>query len=176
MTNRFWAAAALLACAFALQAEDALYQIDLVPSGKVISKDVPVTKGMMLLFHKYPDGTLISMRRSEVKVITKISAQAAIATNPAESVVQIGNLAFQGGSSQAGPTNLSVAGARAGAPTLGKGFYSTVVPGQTIANPNSPGDYQVGRTFAGPPPNAVQTVPGAPPSMPAATSGQNPPQ
>jgi hypothetical protein len=176
MRNRFWVAAAVLGCAFALRAEDALYQIDLVPSGKLISKDIPVTKGMVLLFHKYPDGTLISMRRSEVKVITKISAQTAIATNPAERVVQIGNLAFQGGSSQAGPAKAGVAGAKAAAPTLGKGFYSAVVPGQTIANPNSPGDYQVGRTFAGPPPNAVQSSPGAPPSMPASTSGQNPPQ
>jgi hypothetical protein len=176
MKNRFWAAAALIACAFALRAEDALYQIDLIPSGKLISKDIPVTKGMALLFHKYPEGTLISMRRSEVKVITKISAQAAMATNPADRVVQIGNLAFQGGSSQAGPTRAGAAAAKAGTPALGKGFYSTVVPGQTIANPNSPGDYQVGRTFAGPPPNAVQSAPGAPPSMPASTSGQNPPQ
>ncbi len=175
MSNRLVLAAVLFACAFALRAEETLYQIDLVPSGRLISRDAPVTKGTTLLFHMYPDGTLISMRKSEVKGVTKISSQAATAANPADRVISIGNLAMQGGSTQAGPASASSVAAKSG-PALGKGFYSGVVPGQTIGAPNSPSDYQVGRTFAGPPGNAVQSSPGAPPTAPAATSGQNPPQ
>ncbi len=173
MSNRLVPAAVLFACAFALRAEETLYQIDLVPSGRLISRDAPVTKGTMLLFHIYPDGTLISMRKSEVKGVSRISSQAATAANPADRVISIGNLAMQGGSTQAGPASASSVAAKA--PALGKGFYSAVVPGQTIGAPNSPSDYQVGRTFAGPPGNAVQSSPGAPPTAPDVTSGQNPP-
>jgi hypothetical protein len=174
MKNRLVLATVLLACAFPLRGEENYFQVDLVPSGRLIAKDAPVAKGSMVLFHKYPDGTLISIRRSEVKQVTRISAQSAASTNPAARVVAIGNLAMQGGSAQGGPTNASAAGA-AKPPALGKGFYSAVVPGQTQGLPNSPNDYQIGRTFAGPPSNAVIPVPGAPPTNPAANTGGNPP-
>jgi hypothetical protein len=48
-----------------------------------------------------------------------------------------------------------------------------VVPGISEGMPNSPNDYQVGRTFAAPPGNAVQSAPGEPPMMP---SSANPPK
>ena len=43
MRSRLLAVAVLLACAFTLRAEDKFYQVNLVPSGSVISKDLPVT-------------------------------------------------------------------------------------------------------------------------------------
>jgi len=176
MRSRLISAAILVACAFALRAEETYYQVDLIPSGKLIARDAPVARGTIVLFHKYPDGTLISMRRSEVRQITRISAQAAAATNPAQRLVPIGNLAMQGGSAQAGPTNASAVGARTAAgPQLGRGFYGNVVPGQTQALPNSPNDYQIGRSYAAPPSNAVQTAPGAPPINPVTNTGGNPP-
>ena len=120
----------------------------------------------------------MSVRKADVRQITTLTGDQAFWTEQQmKGEVQIGNLAMQGGSTQAGLANASsVAAPKPGGPALGTGFYSGVVPGQTIGAPNSPNDYQVGRTFAGPPPNAVQSSPGAPPTAPAATSGQNPPQ
>ena len=87
---------------------------------------------------------------------------------------------MQGGSSQAGAQNLRTVGQpRAAAKENqigGPGFYSDIIPGQTQAMPNSANDYQVGRTYAYAPSNATQSSPGAPPTNPSATNGQNPPQ
>jgi hypothetical protein len=143
----------------------------------MLSIDQPVLKGNAYLFHSHPAGTLMSMRRSQVKHITKIAPEATDATYD---VVQIGNLAMQGGSSQAGPTNASAVRPRGAAaktgPELGQGFYSNVIPGETTAMPNSANDYQIGRTYAYAPSNATQSSPGAPPTAPSATNGSNPPQ
>ena len=174
MLNRLLVAALLLACACALRAEQVFYQIDLAPTGKVISQDLPVAKGNTIIFHRYPDGILMSMRRSEVKTLTRITQQAAFATLPKEKLVQIGNLAFQG-SSQAGPAAAGTASTKT-ATGIGTGFYGNVVPGQTQGMPNSANDNQVGRTWAAPPGNAVQSSPGAPPTNPGLTNGANPPQ
>jgi hypothetical protein len=174
--HRVVAAAALLfAGAFALGAEQVFYQIDLAPSGKVISQDLPVAKGTTIVFHRYPDGALMSMRRTEVKTLTRITPQAAQATLPKEKLVQIGNLAFQG--AQAGPSAAGTAAKPAAQPVgVGTGFYGNVVPGQTQGMPNSANDNQIGRTWAAPPGNATQSAPGAPPTNSALTSGANPPQ
>ena len=117
MFKRLAVAAALLACAFALRAEETapvLYQIDLVPSGKLISRDLPVLKGTSYLLHQYPTGTLLSVRKSTVKQIVKMTAAAAAAINPT-SAKRIRNLAFQG------PRDAAVAGTSAVA-----GRYSVI--------------------------------------------------
>jgi hypothetical protein len=181
MRSRLLAVAVLLACAFTLRAEDKFYQVNLVPSGSVISKDLPVTRGSMVVFHQYPSGNLVSMPRANLKSVYQIPAENAKTVNIAERVVPIGNLAMQGGSSQAGATNMRVIGQAKAATAKenqigGPGFYSNVVPGQSEAMPNSANDYQVGRTYAFAPSNATQTSPGAPPTAPAMTNGQNPPQ
>lgn len=158
----------------AAAAEQAYYQIDLVPSGRMISTDVPALKGGAYLFHGYPSGTLVSLRKSNVRQITKITGQAAGATNAGDAVVQIGDLAMQGGS-QAGATSASAVKPK-GAPGLGKGFYGEVIPGMTQGMPNSANDNVIGRTWAAPPSNAVQSSAGAPPTNSTATGGSNPPQ
>jgi hypothetical protein len=176
MRNRLVSVAVLLACAFALRAEEVYYQVDLVPSGSVISTDLPATKGTMVIFHKYPSGTLVSMRRSDLKKVTKIPSATAQATNLADQVIPIGNLAMQGGSAQAGPTNARAVSAAKNTSGLGTGFYGNVIPGETQAFGNSANDYQVGRTYAYAPSNATQSSSGAPPTNPTATNGQNAPQ
>jgi hypothetical protein len=183
MSNRVGVAVAvLLACASTLRAEEKFYQINLVPSGSVVSTDLPVTKGTMVVFHGYPGGTLMSMPRSNVKNVVRIPSESAKTVNLAEQVIPIGNLAMQGGASQGGPTNMRVIGqAKAAASAadksgLGTGFYSDIIPGQTQAYGNSPNDYQVGRTYAYAPSNATQSSPGSPPTAPSMTNGQNPPQ
>jgi hypothetical protein len=181
MRYRFLAAAMLLGSALTLRAEQKFYQITLIPSGTVVATDLPVTKGQMVVFHGYPSGNLMSMPRSSVKSVSQVPAASAQASNLAEQVIPIGNLAMQGGSSQAGPQNLRTIGqAKGGAPKEnqigGPGFYNNIIPGQTEAMPNSANDYQVGRTYAYAPSNATQSSPGAPPTNSVATNGQNPPQ
>jgi hypothetical protein len=177
MSSRLALGTVLLACAFGLRAEQVnqvFFQIDLVPSGRVISQDAPVAKGGALVFHRYPDGTLMSMRRSGVKSVTAITPQAAAATRPQESVVQIGNLAFQGGA-QGGPAPAGAAAPKGPQP-IAPGYYRSIVPGVTQGMPNSANDNVIGRTWAAPPGNATQSAPGAPPTNPVATGGLNPPQ
>ena len=168
MLNRLVLTAVLLACALALRAET-FYRIELAPTGYLVTKDAPVWKGTTLVFRRYPDGTVMSVRKSDVKTISQMS-QAAQALSTSNQVVQIGNLAMQGGSTQAGPTNARAVRPRSApaktGPELGQGFYSNIIPGETTAMPNSANDYQVGRTYAAPPANAVQSSPGAPPTMP----------
>ncbi len=155
-------------------APSVLYQIDLAPTGKMISVDVPLIKGSTYLFHAYPSGTLQSLRKADVVRVTKVAAAAA--TQPADTLVQIGNLAMQGGSAQAGPTNARAVVPKKGGPELGQGFYSDLKFGQSLAaDAAASGDYQIGRSYAAPPSSGVQSSPGAPPTMSSATSGSNPP-
>jgi hypothetical protein len=177
MRNRlFLAATVLLACAFPLRGQSSFYQIELVPSGKMIAKQAPVWRGTTLVFKKYPDGTLMSIRKSDVKKITQIT-EAAEQANTTQPIIQIGNLAMQGGSSQAGAANARTVkpAAKTNSSGLGTGFYSDVVPGETQAYGNSPNDYQVGKTYAYAPASASQSSAGAPPTAPADTNGANPP-
>src|SRR5262249_17507127 len=105
--------------------------------------DLPVTKGQMVVFHGYPSGNLMSMPRSSVKTVVQIQPEQAKYTNLAESVVPIGNLAMQGGSSQAGPQNLRTVGQPRAARENQRGgpaFTTTVTPGQPGAMPTSPND------------------------------------
>ena len=106
MAKLLTSAAALLACAFLVSAEEQLrpvapapaaqfYQIDLLPSGNLISQDEPVLKGTNYLFHQHPTGTLISVRKSTVKQIAKMSPAAVAAASPS-ATKRIGNLAMQG--------------------------------------------------------------------------------
>jgi hypothetical protein len=72
-----------------------LYELELLPSGKLVSQDLPVLKGSAYLFHQYPSGTLISVRKSTVKQISKMTATAVAAASPT-ATRRIGNLAMQG--------------------------------------------------------------------------------
>src|SRR5262245_36467816 len=81
-------------------AEPAYFRLELAPSGSQVSIGEPVVKGGMVLFHAYPDGKLMSLRRSHIKSSTRITAKEA--AGPAASPKPIGNLAMQGGSAPAG--------------------------------------------------------------------------
>ena len=70
MPGRLVVAAIALLCALPLLAEEALYQIDLVPSGKSISRGLPTLKGAQYVYREFPGGTLVSVRKSGVKSIT----------------------------------------------------------------------------------------------------------
>jgi hypothetical protein len=82
-------------------AEPAYFRLDLAPSGSQVSIGEPVVKGAMVVFHAYPDGKLMSLRRSDVRSSTRITAKEAAGPTQA-SLKPIGNLAMQGGSAPAG--------------------------------------------------------------------------
>lgn len=96
MPGRFLAATIALLCTLPLLAEEALYQIDLVPSGQSISRGLPTLKGAQYVYREFPGGTLVSVRKSSVKAITKMSPKSAAAVDPRTRLVRIGDLAFQG--------------------------------------------------------------------------------
>jgi hypothetical protein len=136
MAKTLVAAAVVLVSAFALGEQKAalqplaappaaqLYPIDLGPgsdSGKIISRDLPVLKGTVYVFHSYPSGTLTSVRKSTVKQISKMSPPAVAAANPT-AIKPIGDLAMQGPKSAAsggGPRNMGRARAAVEAANAG---------------------------------------------------------
>ena len=98
-------------------AEPAYFRLELAPSGSQVSIGEPAVKGGMLVFHAYPDGKLMSLRRSDVKSTTRISAKDAAgpaATDPKP----IANLAMQGGSAPAGTPGAGSGKAASSGPAL----------------------------------------------------------
>ena len=148
------------------------YQIELAPSGKMLAAAKPVLKGGAYVFRSYPSGTLMSMRPSQVRYITPVTIDP---SDPTFKAVPIGNLAMQGGSTQAGRTNANAV-AKPKGQELGEGFYSDLKMGESLASDaGRSGDYSIGRTYAYAPSSASQSSPGAPPTNPAMTGGVNPP-
>ena len=70
-------AAVLYLASAAASGGPAYFRLDLSASGDLVTIGEPVVKGEMLVFHEYPDGKLMSLRRSEVRSFTRISAEEA---------------------------------------------------------------------------------------------------
>ena len=156
---------------------ETIYQIDLIPSGTFVARDNPVLKGKTYVFHTWRDGTFTSLRQTDVRKITPLTGDQAFwveqglmgetnignfAMQGTSRVIEIGSPAMQGGSSQAGPTNLSAVGNSgiSGAPAYGNWQYQ-----------GTPGT-----SDAWGPANATVGSPGGVPRMPAATDGREPPR
>ena len=88
--------AAVLFLAAAAATEPAYFRLDLIPSGSQVSIGEPAVRGSMLVFRAYPDGKLMSVRRSAVRSYSRITEKEAAGPPPA-SVLPIGPLAMQGG-------------------------------------------------------------------------------
>ena len=103
------AASASAAPAAAAAPAPAYDRIELAPSGSYVAIGTPVTKATGIVFHAYPDGKLMSLRKSDVKKVSAITAQEA--AGPAnKDLVSIGNLAMQGGSAPAASGGARAAG------------------------------------------------------------------
>jgi len=77
---------------------EVLYQIDLVPTGQMYSRDVPVQKGGTYQFHAYQGGTFMSVRQADVKQVVKVTGLDAFKIHLKQAgAAAIGNLAMQGG-------------------------------------------------------------------------------
>src|SRR5260370_1989443 len=79
-----------------------LYRLELSGGGAVWSKDTPMQSGTLVTFHRYPDGALVSIRRSDLVhvVITKPESRAVRAL-AAGAAVDIGITGSGGGPASA---------------------------------------------------------------------------
>ena len=74
MRNRIGvAAAALFACAFALQGQVNMFRIELVPSGAMVSMDEPVLKNGMYVFTSWPERLPTKLKSMRVRKITRLT-------------------------------------------------------------------------------------------------------
>jgi hypothetical protein len=131
-----------------LRAGSDLFRIELGTNDVVWSQDRPLERGGLLLFHGYPGGALMSVKKSEVSRIVKseFKPEASKALRPGAAV-------------ELGPTGEG--GGRAAPQKAGGGQAG---PGSAAPNPAFP--RWVGSIRAYPPASAVVVAPGAPPMMP----------
>jgi len=137
--------------------QEVVYQVDLVPSGRMIARENPTLKGTTYVFHTWRDGTLMSLRKADVKKVTKVTGLAAFKIQQEERGASLNaNLPMQGGT-------------------------ATVLPGgpatstQTNEAPQPPSGnwgYPAGISEANPPPSAVVSSPG---DVPKAAAQPTPP-
>lgn len=159
-----------------------LYKIELRSKAVIWAQDQPKPSGILLIFHRYPDGLFMSLKSADVARVVKSGPKpekvAGKALKPGQQVV-LGQM----GSYPAAPAP-GVAGAPAagGPPDPGERKDGTAllnparayrpewdgrqVPGLNVPMPASPGDYAEGKSYAYPPASAVQSAPGQPPMMP----------
>ncbi len=136
-----------------------VYQIDLVPTGRMIARENPTLKGTTYVFKTWRDGTLISMRQTDVRKITKVTGVAAFRIQQEERGAALNaDLPMQGGTATILPVPGSAPGTGAG-PTPGPGNWSYQgAPGVTdaYAPPSavvgSPGDVPKAAPQPTPPP------------------------
>ena len=123
-----------------------VYQIDLLPSGRMIARDEPKLQGGGYVFHVWKGGTLRSLRKSDVRKITRVTGLAAFRIQQEETGgALIGNLPMEGGSATIIPAPADAAAPQSQAPAPGNWSYEGV-PGASDAyapanaTVSSPGD------------------------------------
>jgi hypothetical protein len=178
------AAISLHAATPASAAGQTVYKIEMAGNQTVWSEDQPRDAGALLLFHHYPGGLLVSVKKADVRriVVSRRNSEAARGLRP-------GNEIDLGPSGPGSTAATGKAAAGATSPPLGARKDGTAllnpdrpyrpdwdtkqVPGLNLPYPASPNDYREGRTMAYPPGSAVQEAPGEPPKMPP-SSGEPP--
>ncbi|HMF10314.1 MAG TPA: hypothetical protein VKJ00_14340 [Thermoanaerobaculia bacterium] len=140
---------------------EAIYQIDLVPSGVRYSREQPTLKNGTYLFHAYHGGTLMSLRQEDVKQVTRVSGMDAFKIHLQQYGAKANaDLPMQGGGSV---TVLNV-------PSDGQAAAHAEPGSEAAAQNLPPGNwiYQgvPGVTDAWAPPSATVAYPGDVPKMP----------
>ncbi len=165
-----------------------VYKVELSGNQTVWSEDQPRNAGALVLFHRYPGGLLVSVKKAEVRRVTAVPrvAEELKRLKTGKDVV-VGSLADRQPSGSGATAGSAVPEGAALPPGERKdgtallnpdrpyrpGWDSKQVPGQNLPYPASPNDYREGRTFAYPPASVVQEAPGEPPKM-APSSGEPP--
>jgi hypothetical protein len=73
MRYRIGFVALFVACAAALQGQDTIFKVELVPAGSMISFNEPILKKDVYVFRAWPDGALTSLRQARVAKITRVT-------------------------------------------------------------------------------------------------------
>lgn len=141
--------------------QEVVYQVDLVPTGRVIARDNPVLKGKTYVLKTWRDGTLMSLRTEDVKAITRVTGIPAFKIQQEErGGARIGDLPMEGGG-----TVTILPGGEPAAPA----------PGQPDGQGNWLYQGEPGVTDAYAPPSAVVASPGDVPKA-APTPQPQPPR
>ena len=137
--------------------QEAVYQIDLVPSGRMVARDNPTLKNGSYTFHTWLNNEFMSLRKTDVLRITRLTGIYAFKAQEEVKGAQLldTNLAMEGGGTMTiisgpppEPVNPASAPAAASDPNAQGNWYYDGVPGVTDG-------------YA--PPNAVVAQPGDPP-------------
>lgn len=165
----------LLGFSTARGAQATLYRIEVNGNLVLFAKTPPVPHGTRVVFARYPDGALMSLKQSEVRRVVVVPVVKADARNlkPGELLV----LGPTGGGASNGTPAAGTSGAstQPGEGPGGKALLNPSrdyrpdwdarqVPGMNLPYPASPGDYREGATFPYPPASAAQSSPGQPPT------------
>ena len=160
-------------------------RIELAGNQSIWSEDQPRDAGGRLLFHRYPGGMLVSVKKSDVRRVVVSSRPIADGRGLRPgNVIELGrtgsgSAASPGGAAMEGAGELPPGENKNGTALLNPDrpykpeWDSKQVPGLNLPYPASPNDYREGKTIAYPPGAAVQAAPGEPPKAPA-TSGETP--
>jgi hypothetical protein len=125
--------------------QEVVYQIDLVPKGRMIAKEEPTVKGATYVFHTWRNNTIMSVRKTDVKQIVKVTGLAAFKIQQEERGASLNaHLPMEGGTATVLP----------GGPEPPQETQSAPQP--------APGNwgYPAGISEANPPPSAVVSSPG----------------
>lgn len=168
------AASVLLGTAAARAADSGLYRIELNGDVVLFAKTPPVPQGTRIVFARYPDGALMSLKRTEVRKVVAVPVVKGDLRK-----LKPGELVVLGPTGEGASARTSASGpgqaTRPGEAPGGKALFNPArdyrpdwdarqVPGMNLAYPASPGDYREGATMAFPPGNAVQSGSGQPPT------------
>jgi hypothetical protein len=130
--------------------KETVYQIDLIPSGRMIAREKPTLQGKSYVFHAFKNGTLMSVRRTDVQKITLLTGLPAFRVQQEElGAALTGDLPMEGGS---GPVR--------------SGPGAAAAPGKTSAPGNWTYEGKPGATDAYGPANATVASPGDVPKAP----------
>ncbi|MCC6128461.1 MAG: hypothetical protein IT186_00925 [Acidobacteria bacterium] len=113
--------------------KELVYRLEMIPSGTMLSKDEPVLKGNSYQFHAWKGGNLMTVRKADVKGVTKLQGLEAFKAQE----IELGSVALQGEANfKSGVVPASGAPGQAppagGGPDKGNWTYQGV-PGQTDA-------------------------------------------
>lgn len=157
-------------------AQPNLYRIELAGNIVLYARTPPVPRGSRIVFARYPDGAIMSLKASDVRRVVVTPVVRANTPNMKPGELLVLGPTGEGGSATA---PAGAGGARGSeAPGEGPGgkallnpsrdyrpsWDSKQVPGMNLPYPASPGDYREGGTLSYPPGNASQSGPGQPPT------------
>jgi hypothetical protein len=124
-----------------LAAAQSVYLIELQDHAHIFSGDRPIDTGRIVLFHQYPDGTLLSIQKGEIVRVARVPAAAparALLPGDAIDVGVIGDGQPRETATQPESGGLAVAPALAGGGGYGGTSHPGVNPGTGAASSVSP--------------------------------------